>query len=351
MAKFKASARTIDMLGRQQIAGISTAISELFKNAHDAYADNVVVDYYRPNNLFILRDDGLGMTKSDFENRWLTVGTDSKIGSLKGLTLPPKDLNKVERSILGEKGIGRLAIASIGPQVLVLSRAKRDEKYDDLVAAFVNWSIFELPNIDLDQVVVPLRTFLGEKIPDKSDIEEMVDEVLQNIKELEKNNKISSEDASNLIIQVKKFNIDPQKIYNIFDYNKSEPTLLNNGIGTHFFIQPADELLQSEIEGDKNSDKASNLIKALTGFSNTMIPGAPEPNIRAIFRDHKTNDYFEELISEQQFFTPDEFIMADHHFQGEFDEYGQFKGTVTVYGEEVRLCHLSLNLFFISNNN
>ena len=44
---FKARARTLDMLGRQQIAGIPTAISELFKNAHDAYAERVEVDYYR----------------------------------------------------------------------------------------------------------------------------------------------------------------------------------------------------------------------------------------------------------------------------------------------------------------
>ena len=36
---FRTRARTVDMLGRQQIAGIPTAISELFKNAHDAYAD------------------------------------------------------------------------------------------------------------------------------------------------------------------------------------------------------------------------------------------------------------------------------------------------------------------------
>ena len=43
-ATFKARARTLDMLGRQQIAGIPTAISELFKNAHDAYADRVEVD-------------------------------------------------------------------------------------------------------------------------------------------------------------------------------------------------------------------------------------------------------------------------------------------------------------------
>ena len=61
-ATFKARARTLDMLGRQQIAGIPTAISELFKNAHDAYAENVEVDYYRREGLFVLRDDGRGMT-------------------------------------------------------------------------------------------------------------------------------------------------------------------------------------------------------------------------------------------------------------------------------------------------
>ncbi|MCK1691874.1 ATP-binding protein [Bradyrhizobium sp. 145] len=74
MATFRVRARTVDMLGRQQIAGIPTAISELFKNAHDAYARNVEVDYFRRENLFVLRDDGLGMTKDDFEQRWLTPG-------------------------------------------------------------------------------------------------------------------------------------------------------------------------------------------------------------------------------------------------------------------------------------
>ena len=35
MANFKASARSVDMLGRQQIAGIPNAINEIFKNAYD----------------------------------------------------------------------------------------------------------------------------------------------------------------------------------------------------------------------------------------------------------------------------------------------------------------------------
>jgi len=94
MADFKARARTLEMLGRQQIAGIPTAISELFKNAHDAYADRVEVDYYRSDGLFVLRDDGIGMTRKDFEERWLTLGTDSQIRKKKGLTPPPRDPEK-----------------------------------------------------------------------------------------------------------------------------------------------------------------------------------------------------------------------------------------------------------------
>src|SRR5687768_11702682 len=109
MARFRVRARTVDMLGRQQIAGIPTAISELFKNAHDAYAKSVEVDYFRDTDVLVLRDDGLGMTRDDFEGRWLTLGTESKLGSTK-LALPPKDPDQPARPILGEKGIGRLAI-------------------------------------------------------------------------------------------------------------------------------------------------------------------------------------------------------------------------------------------------
>ena len=53
MTSFQARARTVDMLGRQQIAGVPTAISELFKNAHDAYAAHVEVDLYRTERLIV----------------------------------------------------------------------------------------------------------------------------------------------------------------------------------------------------------------------------------------------------------------------------------------------------------
>ncbi|WP_194578075.1 ATP-binding protein, partial [Vibrio anguillarum] len=80
MAQMNVSARAVDMLGRQQIAGIPTAIHELFKNAHDAYARNAEIDYYQNQNLVVLRDDGIGMTEEDFISKWLTIGTSSKYG-------------------------------------------------------------------------------------------------------------------------------------------------------------------------------------------------------------------------------------------------------------------------------
>src|SRR5690606_27585155 len=136
MAQFRTRARALDLLGRQQIAGIPTAINELIKNAHDVYADNFDIDFFRKDNLLLLRDDGLGMTKEEFESRWLTIGTESKFVKDAKL-LPPVDENKPKRQIMGEKGIGRLAIASIGKQVLILTRAKNRKKSHPIVAVLI----------------------------------------------------------------------------------------------------------------------------------------------------------------------------------------------------------------------
>jgi hypothetical protein len=329
MAKFKASARTLDMLGRQQIAGIPTAISELFKNAHDAYADNVEVDYYRSDGLFVLRDDGLGMTEQDFKERWLTIGTESKLQTSRLAPLP-KDLDKPERPILGEKGIGRLAIASIGPQVLIMTRAKRSDGLQNLVTAFINWTLFELPGIDLDDVVIPVTNFPGGTLPTQADIKIMVNDVISNVKTLENKGKITNKEADRILKQLEKFDFDPQKT----DEYLKEPSLAGNGHGTHFYILPADENLQADIEGEKWRRSTPKFIRMLIGFTNTMASDTKAQKINVIFRDHKTDDAYEDLFEEETFFTQDEFRMADHHFEGEFDEFGQFQGTVTVYGEE-----------------
>jgi len=331
MAKFKARARALDLLGRQQIAGIPTAINELFKNAHDAYADNVEVDYFRKEKLFILRDNGLGMTKDDFETRWLTLGTESKFSNHK-IPAPPKHPDKPERPIMGEKGIGRLAIASIGRQLLVLTRANRKDGVHNLVAAFINWGVFELPGLNLEDVVIPLYEFDKGKLPNGEDIEFMKEEVIESIQELIKNQEITKDEGNELIEEILSFVVDPKELDKTLSGMLS---LSENGCGTHFFIGPVDEALNHDIDGEDGAKDATKIEKMLVGFTNTMTPNHPKPQIQASFRDYRNSDgtYFN-LLDKDQFFTPEDFDMADHHFKGTFDEYGQFQGMVKVYNEQ-----------------
>jgi signal transduction histidine kinase len=338
MAKFKTSARTLDLLGRQQIAGIPTAINELFKNAHDAYADYVEIDYFRPNRLFVLRDNGFGMSKSDFETRWLTLGTDSKLPTTT-LSHLPIDNTKPYRQITGEKGIGRLAIASIGKQVLVLSRAKQNNELQNTVVAFINWGIFELPGLSLDDIVIPLREIEGGTLPDKNLIEDIKRELIESLKYLLENKRIPEKKGNILLNEVRSFNIVPSLI------EKSLPnpslSLLDNGHGTHFYISPTDEMLDNDIDGNINSQDATKIEKMLVGFTNTMTPNHPKPQIELAFRDYKSdNGTYTDIINKNYFFSPEDFFTADHHIEGQFDEFGQFSGSITVYREKEYKNHI-----------
>ncbi|MDX6406641.1 MAG: hypothetical protein QOH70_4096 [Blastocatellia bacterium] len=332
MAKFKTRARAVDMLGRQQIAGIPTAISELFKNAHDAYARFGEVDYFRADDIFILRDDGIGMTEDDFLNRWLAIGTESKVGGSVGMAPPPRPEGELERPMLGEKGIGRLAVAAIGPQVLILTRALRGNKQHDTVAAFINWGIFETPGLNLDQIEIPVIPYENGALPTREDVTALVDLFRENLQLLyDLDQTMLSERIDR---ELKQFAVDPHAL-NDFLQTVSKPTLTNHGKGTHFFILPTNESLVMDIDGeqDGDDDAAPPIVQRLIGFTNTMTDEV-KPHILTSFRVHTPLEPFVDLISSDSFFTPEEFQTADHHFRGEFDEFGQFNGAVTIYNKE-----------------
>lgn len=320
----------MDMLGRQQIAGIPTAISELFKNAHDAYAEVAVADFFRSEELFVLRDDGVGMTPADFEDRWLMLGTESKVEA-KGLVRPPSKPEMSQRPILGEKGIGRLAIAAVGPQVLVMSRALRDGALGDLLVSFINWGVFELSSADLEEIEIPTDVLPGGSFPDRTTVAALVDRVRENLDDLEGPGDAST--AKRIRGELKRFK---GKWFDSVQRGLDGPDL-RNGPGTQFFIRPASADLASDLEearGRANSPDAAPLIRTLLGFSNTMTPGHAPPALKTEFRDHRTDDAWDDVIGEREFFTPEEFQSADHHFRGRFDHYGQFEGEVSVFGGE-----------------
>ncbi len=316
------------MLGRQQIAGIPTAISELFKNAHDAYAHRVEVDFRRRTSLLVLRDDGLGMSYTDFIDRWLTLGTESKLSGGLGIGPPPTDHHQAVRPILGEKGIGRLAIAAIGPQVLVLTRAKAPEPSDELVVAFIHWGTFTLPGVDLSDIHIPVRRLAGGTLPSGDDVRTMLADVRVNLEGL--SGELPADLISPITDDLDQFDVAPDELY---DKLPDGPSLLGDGCGTHFIIQPTEETLPDDIDGQPGDVTEPALIKMLIGFVNTMT-AEQRPTIDARFRDHGLDGIVTERIAGSAFFTPEEFRQADHHVTGAFDEFGQFRGRVQVYGGE-----------------
>ena len=162
---FQTRARTVDHLGREQIADCPTAISELWKNAFDAYARNVQLNLYDGETpVAAIIDDGHGMNHHEFQERWLVVGTES---TAKEEWTPLDDRCGLKpRPRQGQKGIGRLSCANLGPILLLVSKRTKDP----FVTALLDWRLFENPFINLSDIFVPMIEFaevsqLFEQLP------------------------------------------------------------------------------------------------------------------------------------------------------------------------------------------
>jgi len=334
MTQLRVRARAVDMLGRQQIAGIPTAIHELFKNAHDAYAERAEVDFFRRNRVLVLRDDGYGMTREDVENRWLTLGTESRVNANREKVEEveewrgPRNLPK--RVVMGEKGIGRLAIAVIAPITILMTRASRPNGLQNLVVALVHWGLFEQPGLDISAIDIPIEEFAGGTLPTQEDIGRLVERVTKNLQSLESDIepnafKQLSEDLALAMA------IGPDNLDQTLNKDREEPlSLSGEGYGTHFIMLPVAPELDDDIDGGADKE-SSKLERNLLGFSNTMA--FDEPVIKTEFRDHSRVEVLD-LIGPRSFFTNEDFSKTDQYFEGEFDEYGQFVGVVSVYGKQ-----------------
>lgn len=152
---FATRARTIDHLGREQIADCPTAVSELWKNSWDAYSRNVRLRIFPEEApVAVLTDDGHGMRQRDLFERWLVIGTESKISDAQ--PTPPDDRNGLPiRARQGQKGIGRLSSAKLGSILLLISKHRKE----DYVAALIDWRMFENPYVNLSEVAVAAGSF------------------------------------------------------------------------------------------------------------------------------------------------------------------------------------------------
>ncbi|MEN8219049.1 MAG: sensor histidine kinase [Pseudomonadota bacterium] len=112
--RFTVDAQHIHRLGFELVGKQETALSELIKNAYDADASFINIDFKNYDNAggtLIISDDGSGMTEPDIRNHWMRLSTSDKeknpISPLYG------------RSRAGRKGIGRFAVERLGRNLLM----------------------------------------------------------------------------------------------------------------------------------------------------------------------------------------------------------------------------------------
>jgi len=322
------------MLGRQQIAGTQNAINELFKNAHDAYAKQVRIDFFEAEGTLVIRDDGVGMTNEDFEGKWLVLGTESKTEENRESQFRPPRMRR--RIVVGEKGIGRLAIALLGRQVLVMTRAVRSNGTHDLVMGFVHWGLFELPGLNLDEIDIPLKIVKGGGLPDSDDVNELKSSLVSCVEQVRERYPGLASPIRAILAEIKSFQPDPIDLDQFFSA-REHPflSLDNNRAGTHFIVAPANPVLAMELAvEEKNSDYSFR--KQLLGFGDNVFGSGLGVDISTSFRRWVAEAISgDELLDPNIFFTREELERkSDHLLRGTVDEFGMFTGSLRVYEEE-----------------
>ena len=113
---------TIDALGRNLYSNAAAVLSEFVANAWDADANNVWIDYDTGNDTISIKDDGCGMSQSELNTRFLTVGYQKRPSE--GPTS-----SKFKRSYMGRKGIGKLSAFSLADGITVISKKNGGEPH------------------------------------------------------------------------------------------------------------------------------------------------------------------------------------------------------------------------------
>lgn len=159
--KFKIDARTLLAIGRDSIKDHTTAVVELVKNAYDADAGRVEIDFriagYANLGLLRIADNGEGMSEKDIEQNWLRIGYSEKRNK-------PTTKDKKRRKT-GEKGIGRLSADRLGAQLHLRSK-KKGSKASGLM---VDWTKFDADARDLSDIEIEESPDPTPEIPLLSD--------------------------------------------------------------------------------------------------------------------------------------------------------------------------------------
>ncbi len=111
---FNISLSVLNHLGRSLYRSFATVLGEAISNAWDADAKNVWI-YIDPDKKgFFIKDDGIGMSADDFQNKFLKIGYSKRKEG--------QQESSGGRPFIGRKGIGKLALLSCAQKISIISK-------------------------------------------------------------------------------------------------------------------------------------------------------------------------------------------------------------------------------------
>jgi signal transduction histidine kinase len=111
---FSVASALLRELGERLVGKPQVALAELVKNGYDADAHHILIRI--DDDSIEVLDDGDGMTRKQFSDFWMSIGTTHKLRS----PLSPR----LKRQVTGSKGIGRLSAQFLGNKLTLWSRPR-----------------------------------------------------------------------------------------------------------------------------------------------------------------------------------------------------------------------------------
>lgn len=122
---FTIDAALLRELGERLVGKPHVALAELVKNSYDADATDVSIVF--SDDSITVTDNGRGMSRDEFVNYWLRVGTTHK---------QEETYSKSGRILTGSKGVGRLSVQFLGDSLEIVSQKRKEKKFK----ANVDWA-------------------------------------------------------------------------------------------------------------------------------------------------------------------------------------------------------------------
>jgi signal transduction histidine kinase len=143
---FRPRARLLKLIGEELISDEVVAVSELVKNAHDADALRATITFRSitgPDGEIEVHDDGFGMNLDTLLGRWMEPAASTK-------TAKGRQVTRLGRRVLGEKGVGRFAADKLARNLEIVSRCP---SRSDEVRVVIDWDHFNSDALMLDEVL------------------------------------------------------------------------------------------------------------------------------------------------------------------------------------------------------